>query len=146
MTAVLSGQAAAEKITHKLPGSIVEADDHALTIAADSLFKVAEYLKNDSEMAFNYLTDLTAVDYHDYFEMVYRLTSMENNQTLVFKTRCYDRANPEVPSVTGLWKGADLMEREIFDMLGVRFSGHPNLKRIFLWEGFNGYPLRKDFV
>ncbi len=146
MTVVLSGQVMAEKMGKKFPGSIVEADDRALTITADSLSGIAEFLKNDSEMAFNYLTDLTAVDYHEYFEMVYRLTSMENNQTIVLKARCYDRANPEITSVTGLWKGADFMEREIFDMLGVRFSNHPNMKRIFLWEGFNGYPLRKDFV
>jgi NADH-quinone oxidoreductase subunit C len=146
MTVVLTGQAAAEKITKKFPGAVVESYDHALTITAASVFKVAEYLKNDSEMAFNYLTDLTAVDFQDYFEMVYHLTSLENNHMLVLKARCYDRSNPEVPSVTGLWKGADFMEREIFDMLGVRFSGHPNLKRIFLWEGFIGHPLRKDYI
>jgi NADH-quinone oxidoreductase subunit C len=62
------------------------------------------------------------------------------------KVQCYDRENPSLPSVVGLWQGADFQEREIYDLFGIRFEGHPNLKRIFLWEGFEGHPLRKDFI
>jgi len=64
----------------------------------------------------------------------------------VVKTRCYDRENPTVSSVVGLWQGADFQEREIYDLLGIKFDGHPNMKRIFLWEGFQGHPLRKDYL
>jgi NADH-quinone oxidoreductase subunit C len=86
------------------------------------------------------------VDYYDYFELVYQLTSLENNHSLVVKTRCYGRENLTVPSVVSLWRGADYQEREIFDLIGISFEGHPNMKRIVLWEGFVGHPLRKDFV
>jgi NADH-quinone oxidoreductase subunit C len=108
--------------------------------------KAADYLKNSPELAFNYLTDIASVDYYDYFEVVYRLTSLEHNKSLVMKVRCDGRENLHLPSVTGFWKGADFMEREIFDLMGISFTGHPNLKRIFLWEGYNGYPLRKDYL
>jgi NADH-quinone oxidoreductase subunit C len=63
----------------------------------------------------------------------------------VVKIRLTDRQKPLLPSVVALWKGADFQEREIFDLFGISFTGHPNLKRIFLWDGFQGYPLRKDF-
>jgi NADH-quinone oxidoreductase subunit C len=64
---------------------------------------------------------------------------------VIIRTRCFSRVNPTLPSVIGLWQGADLQEREIYDLMGITFEGHPNMKRIFLWEGFPGYPLRKDF-
>ena len=89
---------------------------------------------------------LTAVDYIDYFEVVYRLTSLRHNHSAVLKTRVYERDEPVVPSVVPVWKGADLQEREVFDLMGVRFEGHPDLKRIPTWEGFEGHPLRKDFL
>ena len=60
--------------------------------------------------------------------------------------RCYGRERPEAPSVVSVWKGAELQEREVWDLLGVRFEGHPNMKRILLWEGFEGHPLRRDYV
>ena len=62
------------------------------------------------------------------------------------KTRAYDRVEPVVPSVTTIWSSATFQEREVFDLMGVRFDGHPELKRIVLWEGFDGHPLRKDFL
>ena len=78
--------------------------------------------------------------------MVYHLTSLEHNHSLVIKTRIYERDNPGLDSVVSLWRGADLQEREIYDLMGIAFTSHPNLKRIFLWEGFEGYPLRKDYL
>ena len=86
------------------------------------------------------------MDYYDYFEVVYQLTSMKHNHSLVLKTRCYDRINPVVPSVVRLWRGADFQEREVYDLMGISFEGHPNLKRIALWQGFEGHPLRKDYL
>jgi len=146
MTILLSSQETAEKIASRFSEAVSQSGNQTVIIKTEYLLKVADFLKNDPELAFNYLTDLTAVDCHEYFEIVYRLTSLDHNQSLVLKVRCYDRIKPEVPSVTGIWKGADYMEREIFDLMGIRFSGHPNLKRIVTWEGFQGYPLRKDFI
>jgi len=146
MTTALSALELAQDIAAAFPEAVVETSNQAVVIKGESLFKVAEYLKNDPKLAFNYLTDITATDYYDYFEVVYRLTSMEKNHTLVLKVRCYDREKPMVPSVTSLWKGADFMEREIFDLMGITFTGHPNMKRIVLWEGFAGHPLRKDYL
>ena len=74
------------------------------------------------------------------------MTSTMHNHSIVLKTRCHDRENPSVPSVISLWQGADLQEREIYDLMGIRFEGHPNLKRLFLWDGFQGHPLRKDYL
>lgn len=145
MTIKLSGHDMGKLIGSQFPNAVVESDVQSVIIKSDYLSAVLAFLKNGPETDFNYLTDLTAVDYQDYFEVVYRLTSLEFNHTTVVKTRCFERTNASLPSVTGLWKGADLMEREIYDLMGISFSGHPNLKRIFLWEGFSGFPLRKDY-
>ncbi len=146
MTTVLSGSEIAEKIKGKFPESVIETTDQAALIKSETLLEVTDYLKTNPELDFNLLVDITSVDYFDYFELIYRLTSLKNNTSLVLKVRCYDRENPEVPSLTGIWKGADFMEREIFDLMGIRFTGHPNMKRIFMWEGFKGHPLRKDYL
>jgi NADH-quinone oxidoreductase subunit C len=146
MTVILPGQDIANLIATRFPEAVIEFDNQAAVINSKSLLKVAEYLKNSPESAFDYLTDITSVDYFDYFEVIYRLTSLEHNRSLVLKVRCYGRENIQLPSVTGLWKGANFMEREVFDLMGITFSGHPNLKRIFMWEGFSGYPLRKDYL
>jgi NADH-quinone oxidoreductase subunit C len=78
--------------------------------------------------------------------VIYQLTSFPHNHSATIKARVYGREGPELPSVTSLWQGADLQEREIWDLMGIRFTGHPNLKRVLLWEGFPGHPLRKDFT
>jgi NADH-quinone oxidoreductase subunit C len=146
MTLALSGSDIAKKIEEKFPQSVAEATDQSLLVEAGSLLDVASYLKDTSGLDFDYLTLLTAVDYLDCFEVVYNLTSTKHNHSLVLKTRCYDRDNPTLPSVVGLWRTADFQEREAYDLMGISFEGHPNLKRIVLWEGFEGYPLRKDFL
>jgi NADH/F420H2 dehydrogenase subunit C len=146
MTAALSGQEVSELIASKFPDAVIETGDQSVTLEAEYLIKVADYLKNTPELAFNYLADITSADYFDYFEVVYRLTSLEHNRSLTLKVRCYGRENPPVPSLTGLWMGANFMEREIYDLMGIIFPGHPNLKRIVLWEGFAGHPLRKDYL
>ncbi|HJX12252.1 MAG TPA: NADH-quinone oxidoreductase subunit C [Dehalococcoidales bacterium] len=145
MTVALSGQELAKRIEEKFPGSIEESSRDSLVVKAGSLLDVAAHLKDAEGLKFDYLNYVTAVDYFSYFEVVYQVTSLEHNQTVIFKTRCHDRENPTVPSVTGLWQGADFQEREIYDLMGITFEGHPNLKRILLWDGFPGHPLRKDF-
>jgi len=145
MTVALSGKEIARQIEEKLPESIVESSQDYLTVKNDALLAVAAFLKDTPELDFNYLNYVTAIDYYDHFEVVYQLTSLEHNHSLIMKTRCYDRENPVLPSVVSLWQGADFQEREIYDLMGIRFEGHPNMKRIFLWEGFPGHPLRKDY-
>jgi len=146
MTVALSGSEIAKQVEKKFPGSVVESTADSLLVKADSLLEIASYLKTTAGLDFDYLTAITAVDYHDCFEVVYQLTSLKHNHSLVVKTRCYNRDNPTLPSVVGLWRGADFQEREIYDLMGISFEGHPNLKRIVLWEGFEGHPLRKDFL
>jgi NADH-quinone oxidoreductase subunit C len=146
VTTALNGEQVAREIGKVSPGAVVTADKTAVIVTSDSLFKVAEFLKNTPELDFNYLTDLTSVDYTDYFEIIYRLVSLTHNHSLVLKTRCHDRDKPVVPSVTSLWRSADYLEREAYDLMGIVFHGHPNLKRLLLWEGFVGHPLRRDYL
>jgi len=146
MTVSLSGKDIAVRIARSLPEAVVEALDQAVLVKSESVFDVCQYLRNDPSLDFDYLNYITAVDYFGYFEVVYQLTSLKHNHTVVLKTRCYDRANPAVSSVVKLWRGADFQEREIYDLLGISFAEHPDLRRILLWEGFQGYPLRKDYL
>jgi NADH-quinone oxidoreductase subunit C len=146
MTVALSGKEIASQIEEKFPGSVVESTQDSLVVKSDSLLAVAAFLRDNESLKLDYLNYITAVDYFSYFEVVYQMTSLEHNHTVVIKTRCYGRENPVLPSVIGLWQGADFQEREIYDLMGISFEGHPNMKRIFLWEGFPGYPLRKDYL
>ena len=146
MTVALNGEELAKKITGVFPDSVLAAGKMSVIVTSKALYKVAEYLKNTAGLDFDYLNNLTAVDYLDYFEVVYHLTSLKHNHSLVLKTRCYERDKPTMPSVVGLWRTADFQEREVYDLMGIIFSGHPNLKRLLLWEGFPGYPLRRDYL
>ena len=146
MTVALKADDVAKKLEEIIPGSIIGSDKAVVIVDSGSLYKVAEYLKNTNGFEFDYLANLTAVDYMDYFEVIYNLISLKNNHSLVLKTRCYGRVNPSIPSVVDLWRTADYQEREIFDLFGIVFTGHPNLKRLFMWEGFEGHPLRRDYL
>ena len=146
MTVALSGKEIASQIEEKFPESTVESTPDYLVVKSASWLDVAAFLKDTPGLDFDYLNYVTAVDYYDHFEVVYMLNSLEHNHSLVMKIRCYDHQNPALPSVVSLWQGADFKEREIFDLMGITFEGHPNMKRIFLWAGFQGHPLRKDFM
>ena len=146
MTVALSGKEMAGRLEEKFPGGVLESGSESILVGSDWLFDVLAFLKSTEGLDFDYLTHVTAVDYLEYFEVVYQLASLEHNHSLVIKTRVYDRENPVLPSVTSLWRGADFQEREIYDLVGISFSGHPKMERIFLWEGFEGYPLRKDYL
>jgi len=146
MTKALKVSEVAAKIGGQLPGAIVGCDDSAVTVKSESVLEVCRFLNKTAGLDFDYLVNITGVDYLDYLEVVYHLASMKHNHSLVVKTRCYDREKPAVPSVTSIWQGADFQERETYDLLGIRFEGHPNMKRLFLWEGFQGHPLRRDYL
>lgn len=146
MITTLSPEDVAKQISERYSEAVIETSDYAVLINSQFLFDVAAFLKDTPELEFDYLTYITAVDYFEYFELIYQLTSIKHNHTMVLKTRCYSRENPTVPSVVSLWRGADYQEREIYDLMGIKFEGHPNMKRIVLWDGFQGHPLRKDYL
>jgi NADH-quinone oxidoreductase subunit C len=146
MTVAVNTEETGKKIAEAIPGAVVSSDKGSLIVDSKALAQVADFLKNTQGLEFDYLTVLTAVDYLDHFEVIYRLVSLRNNQSLILKTRVYGRENPTVPSVTHVWRAAYYQEREIFDLLGIKFEGHPDLRRLLLWEGFNGHPLRRDYL
>jgi len=115
----------------------------------DRSHDVLAWLRDTPGQEFNYLTDVTAVDYRDPerpLEVVYQLRSLGRKADLRVKVALDKRAPLEVRSVYDLWRGSDWLEREVFDMFGVTFTGHPDLRRILMWETYaEGYPLRKDF-
>jgi len=115
-----------------------------LTVSAEKIAEVASELKNNQVLAFDYLISLTAVDYKDKFTMVYHLESTTQRQLLVLKADISDRENPAIDTVSLLWKTAEFHEREVYDLFGIRFNGHSDLRRLFLDDDY-GFPLRKDF-
>jgi NADH/F420H2 dehydrogenase subunit C len=121
----------------------IEGKDPALLVKRESLLALALYLRD--EEGYDYCASITGVDYEDRFEVVYHLYSTEKQGKPIIVKVHAQREDPEVPSVVSIWPGADWQEREVWDLMGIRFSGHPNLKRILMWEGFEGHPLRKDY-
>ena len=123
------------------------AGDAAVTIAREGAVGVFRELRDDPTLAFNLLVDVTAVDYlgrTPRFEVVYHLYSMSHGHRLRVKISV-EEADPVVPSLTALWHGANWLEREVWDMFGIRFDGHPDLRRILMYPEFQGHPLRKDY-
>mgnify|MGYP003406611989 FL=1 len=123
--------------------------DTVVWVAADRAHDVLAWLRDDPGQGFDYLTDLTAVEYRDGelpLEVVYQLRALARRADLRIKLEL-DKAQPlEVESVCDLWAGANWLEREVFDMFGVTFRNHPDLRRILMWETYaEGFPLRKDF-
>ena len=138
---LIEAQGAALKATHANLGDATAIVDPA------SLVDVMRFLRDDPACQFDMLTDLTAVDYlgeEPRFEMVYHLYSVPKNQRLRVKARVAERA-AEIATLCALWPSANWMEREVWDLYGIRFAGHPDLRRILLYEEFEGHPLRKDY-
>ncbi len=123
--------------------------DSIVEVAAGSAHALLQWLRDTPGQEFNYLVDVTAVDYRDPerpLEVVYQLRSLHRRVDLRVKVPLDKRATLAVDSVCDLWKGANWLEREVFDMFGVTFRGHPDLRRILMWETYaEGHPLRKDF-
>jgi len=145
-TTVIPGTDVAERIQAVFPGAVIEANQHSVTIVAGQVAEVAHFLRDDDELDCKYLNTLLGIDWLEHFDVVYVLSSLAKNHMLVLEARTLAHEDPVVPSVAGVWQGAHLQEREVYDLMGIGFSGHPNLKRIFLWDGFPGHPLRKDFL
>ncbi|MFH1560881.1 MAG: NADH-quinone oxidoreductase subunit C [Chloroflexota bacterium] len=146
MTTVLTGGEIAERVGQAVPGAVEEWSFSEVWVKPEAVLDVCRFLKEEDDLEFDYLVSISAVDYIEHFEIVYHLVSIARNHSLVVKARCWGREDPVIPSVTSLWQGADLQEREIYDLMGITFGGHYNLKRIMLWEGFPGHPHRKDYL
>ncbi len=143
-----------EQVKQKLPEAIISSHnffgDETIVVSNDSLIEVMRTLKDNPQFDFNFLMDLSGVDYLTFgekwprFEVVYHLYSTAKNHRVRVKVAVEEK-NPSVPSVVSLWPAADWYEREVWDMYGICFAGHPNLKRILMYDEFVGHPLRKDY-
>ena len=142
----LSGETLAQRLQEAAPNAVLSWDEAAVWVEPSALASAGAALRDDPDLDFKFLNAISAIDFVEHFELVYHLTSFAKLHTGVVRSRIYGRAEPAAASVVGVWKGADFQEREIWDLMGVRFNGHPNMKRIMLWEGFDGHPLRKDFL
>ena len=153
-----------ERFGDRITGSYLEAIDPWIEVAGEALVEVCRYLRDEPELRFDFLSCITSVDYlqtdpkklaktawQPHLELVYHLASLVHKHRLVIKVQLprwkdnVDGQLPEVPSVAGVWKTADWHEREVFDLGGVRFLGHPDLRRILCPEDWVGHPLRKDY-
>jgi len=135
-----------ERIVEKFPETAKEKylDWHTLIVRREDVVEMCEMLKSDGDFDFNFLTDLSGVDYLEYMEVVYHMYSYGLQHKLCLKVRV-EADDLLVPSVTSLWSTADWHEREAYDLFGIIFEGHPNLKRILCADDFPGHPFRKDF-
>ncbi len=115
-------------------------------VDADAIDRAAEFLRNEAATAFDCLSNLSGADYPEkgHIQIVYDLYSYEHDHSVVIKVNA-DRETPKVNTVESVWPAANWLEREVWDMYGIRFAGHPDLKRILMYEGFEGHPLRKDY-
>ncbi len=145
MTTQYDASAAMELVNASAPGAAC-VEDGVLFLEPAQLVEAVQTLRDSEESDLVFLCNLTAVDQERYFEVVYHLQSLDLNHIITVKARIAEREDPALPSLTGLYHGAHLQEREVYDLFGIRFEGHPDLRRMFLWDGFPGYPLRKDFL
>jgi NADH-quinone oxidoreductase subunit C len=129
-----------------ITGSFAEDLHPRVHTTAEHWLGMARYLHDDRALRFDWLANLSGVDYaaDEKLAVVYDLYSFELKHTFAVKVFC-DRANPRIPSVAGIWPAADWHEREAYDMLGIAFEGHPDLRRILLADDWEGFPLRKDY-
>jgi NADH-quinone oxidoreductase subunit C len=147
----LAERPAIRKLQEFNPGAVLGAAEFrrqlALTIAPVLLRDICEVLRRDLELSFDFLTDITAVDRYPVeprFEVVYQLRSMKTRHRLRLKAPLAGE-DPRIDSLVGLWPVADVLEREVYDLFGIHFNGHPNLRRLLMPDDWEGHPLRKDY-
>lgn len=140
-----------EKLKAQFPQSVEGTaefrNDLTVVVKKQDIVPVCAFLKTDPELSFDMIIDVCGVDLYTpegRFEVVYNLYSLKNKKYVRLKVRVEEQ-DPVVPTVTGIWSGANWHERETFDMMGIRFTGHPDLRRLYMPEEFEHYPLRKDF-
>ena len=134
------------RLEKQFPGIQIQIVNEGLVLKPEDLMRVAKFLKESVEFKMNYLSSVTAVDYLEFLESVYHLYSVDKRTgPVVLKVRV-PRNNPKIPSLVSIFRGAEFQEREAYDMFGIIYESHPDLRRIFMWEGFEGFPLRKDYI
>jgi len=139
-----------EKLKEKFSDSIQDVVEFrgelTIVIKKEALLEICDFLKNDADLQYNFLSDVCGVDYPQWekrFEVVYNLYSIPKRWRVRLKVNVGE--GESVPSVTSIWSGANWLEREVFDMFGVKFDNHPDLRRILMPDDWVGHPLRKDF-
>ena len=139
------------KVKEKFPGSILEVihfrGETTLILRPGDVLPICRFLYDDPTLSYDYLIDLCGVDRYPHeprFEVVYHLCAMKSRHRLRLRVGL-PAENPRLSSVTSVWKGANWLEREAFDLFGIIFDGHPDLRRILLTPDWEGYPLRKDY-
>jgi NADH-quinone oxidoreductase subunit C len=139
------------KLKNTFPDAVLSVEDFrgdvTVTLKRDALLQVCAFLRDDPDDSFRFLVDVTAVDYNDKtprFVMVYHLLSLEHNRRLRLKVPL-EGAEPEIETVSGIWPTANWHEREAYDLMGIKFINHPDLRRILLPDHWDCHPLRKDY-
>ena len=134
------------KLTELIPSAVFEEGGEWITafVDASNWKTIAQQLRSNEGFEFDYLFCVTCIDWKTHLTMVYHLTSTTYRHSLVIKAKL-DRNNPELETVSDIWRTAEFNEREAYDLFGVKFLHHPDLRRLLLTDDFNGYPLRKDF-
>jgi NADH-quinone oxidoreductase subunit C len=139
------------KLRERFPGAVLSTksfrNETTILVQAGEIVRAGRYLKEDPDLRYDFLSDLTAVDrFHDHprFDLVYHLYSLQFKRRIRLKVRVEE--GELVPSVTSVWSTANWHEREVYDMFGIGFEGHPDLRRILMPEGWEGHPLRKDYA
>ena len=139
-----------EQLKGKFADAIIEdiefRGDLTVVVSLEKLHEIMLYLHDDKSLHYDLLSDVVGIDKlprEPRFEVVYVLHSMDDYRRLLIKVNV--DIDVAVPTVTDIWKSADWSEREVYDLLGIEFAGHPDLRRILMWDGFDGHPLRKDF-
>ncbi len=145
---MLTSDRIAELVRAQYPNAVIETGESggmpALRVKADEIVGICALIKESLEMNMDYLMSQTAVDRPEEFEVVYHLYSVSAKHYAVLKVSV-DKSTPSLPSVYSVWKAADWQECEIYDMFGIVFEGHPDLRRILTDDDFEGFPLRKDY-
>jgi NADH-quinone oxidoreductase subunit C len=146
---VADGRQAVERIQNKFPDAVLDSgsfrDQYWVEVEIEHLVEICNWLRNDPDNAYDYLVDVTAVHRPDEprpMQLVYHLFSYSKNDRLRLKTRTGDTG--PVPTLSDIWKAADWNERETYDMFGIRFDGHPDLRRILMPDDYTEFPLRKE--
>jgi len=141
----------AQRIQAQFPEHLIDAREAfgelTLQLRREGIAEVCRFLRDDPDLAFDHITDICSVDYpedEERFEVVYHFYSIRKRHRIRVKARLPEE-DCTIDSLTGLWRGANFLEREVYDMMGIRFNHHPDLRRILLTDDFDGYPLRKDF-
>ncbi len=141
---------AVEKLKGKFPKSVLDVamfrGETTVWVPKEEILEICKFLHSDPELQFHLLTDLCGLDFYPQsprFGIVYHLCSIKNGRRLRLKTRVGEEES--IQSVESIWKVANWYEREAYDLFGIRFENHPDLRRILLWDGYDGYPLRKDY-